>query len=97
MLSIDHEAIARRLRLDNPWWSGPFDDLSAHWPRRAYYRALTDLVRQPVHRAVVLLGARRVGKTTLLRQIIADASQANDLTSTEALQPSAPGSTKPCD
>jgi predicted AAA+ superfamily ATPase len=78
VLPIDQDAIARRLRLDNPWWSGSFDDPSAQWPRRAYYGALAALVRQPVHRAVVLLGARRVGKTTLLRQIIADASRAND-------------------
>lgn len=76
---IDHDAINRRLRLDNPWWSGPFDDASAAWPRRAHYLALAQLIRQPVQRAVVLLGARRVGKTTLLRQLITDACRARDL------------------
>jgi hypothetical protein len=37
------------------------------------------LVRQPVQRAIVLLGARRVGKTTLLRQLIREANQSRDL------------------
>lgn len=79
MLPIDRTAITRRLRLDNPWWDGPFNDPSGQWPRRAYYGALAQLVRQPVRRAVILLGARRVGKTTLLRQLIADANDARDL------------------
>lgn len=79
MLPIDRNAIAQRLRLDNPWWTGPYDDPSAHWPRRAHYTALAQLVRQPVQRALVLLGARRVGKTTLLRQLIADVNSARDL------------------
>jgi len=79
VLPIDHGAIARRLLLDNPWWSGAIDDPSATWPRRAHYHALAQLVRQPVQRAVVLLGARRVGKTTLLRQLIADANRSRDL------------------
>lgn len=79
MLPIDQAAIARRLRLDNPWWGGPFTDESASWPRRAYYAALAQLIRQPVQRAVVLLGARRVGKTTLLRQLMGDAHKTHEL------------------
>lgn len=72
MLPIDRGAQAHRLRLDNPWWEAPYRDPSAEWPRRAFYPGLVELVRAPVQRAVVLLGARRVGKTTLLRQLIAD-------------------------
>lgn len=79
MLPIDHGAIARRLRLDNPWWEGSYSDPSAIWPRRGYYHALAQLIRQPVQRAVVLLGARRVGKTTLLRQLIGEVNRAGDL------------------
>jgi predicted AAA+ superfamily ATPase len=79
VLTIDQGAIARRLRLDNPWWDGAFDDPSATWPRRAYYHPFTQLVRQPVQRAVVLLGARRVGKTTLLRQLITEAIRTREL------------------
>lgn len=79
MLPIAREAVARRLRLDNPWWEGPFKDASTQWPRRAYYDALSKLLRQGVQRAVILMGARRVGKTTLLRQLIAEANEKQDL------------------
>jgi predicted AAA+ superfamily ATPase len=80
MLEIDRQAITHRLALDNPWWRGShFDDPTADWPRRAYYHPLAQLVRQPVQRGIVLLGARRVGKTTLLRQLIRDAVDAGDL------------------
>jgi uncharacterized protein len=80
VLEIDRSAIARRLALDNPWWEdvGAADPTLA-WPRRAYFAPLAHLVRQSVQRAVVLLGARRVGKTTLLRQLIHDATGAGDL------------------
>lgn len=80
MLTIDRAAVARRLALDNPWWSqSAWQDPTAEWPRRAYYPPLAQLVRQEVHRAVVLLGARRVGKTTLLRQLIREATGTADL------------------
>lgn len=80
MLEIDRAAVARRLALDNPWWDDAgADDPAAAWPRRAYYAPLAELVRRAVHRAIVLLGARRVGKTTLLRQLIREAIRARDL------------------
>ena len=76
MLTISDEDIAQRLRADNPWWGGPVD-LSA-FPyklrRRSYYRVFKALLARRVRRALVLLGARRVGKTTLLRQLIGEAS-----------------------
>ena len=49
-----------------------------NWPRRAYYVAFREVLKQPVQRAVVLMGARRVGKTTLLHQIIGDASHTRE-------------------
>lgn len=81
MLEIDRDAIARRLALDNPWWRGAsWQDPTAEWPRRAYYAPLAQLVRQTnVQRAIVLLGARRVGKTTLLRQLIREATGTDEL------------------
>lgn len=80
MLSIADEAIAERMRSDNPWWRGPLpsDVPPLSWPRRAYYFALRELLRQPVQRAIIVLGARRVGKTTLLRQLIAERAAAGD-------------------
>src|SRR5579875_3597206 len=72
MLTISEADVAARLAADNPWWHAP-PDLSASpysLPRRDYYGPLRDVVLSPVRRAVILLGARRVGKTTLLRQMI---------------------------
>ena len=72
MLQITETEIKTRLALDNPWWEredtgAPWRD----WPRRAYYDAFLELVtqKQP-HRAVVLMGPRRVGKTVMMTQVI---------------------------
>ena len=56
----------------NTWWRGePVPDLP-NW-RRAAWRGLQQWVLQPpVPRAVLLSGARQIGKTTLLLQSIAD-------------------------
>lgn len=74
MLAISPQDIAARLRTDNPWWSPGFEPIGPPYdlPRRAYAPALRALVESPVRRAVILLGARRVGKTTLLRQLIGE-------------------------
>jgi uncharacterized protein len=66
LLTISVEDVATRLRADNPWWERPLD-LSVppfSLPQRAYYAQLAKLVAAPVRRAIVLLGSRRVGKTT---------------------------------
>lgn len=56
----------------NPWWrSGTFTVKPYH--RVAFYEAQRWLARSDVHRAVMLSGARRVGKTTILYQLVADA------------------------
>lgn len=79
MLDIDRAAVAERLSRDNPWWSNPeWQDPAAAWPRRGYFDPLIELARRPVQRAIVLLGARRVGKTTLLRQLIDEANQTRE-------------------
>ena len=63
----------QRLRADNPWWNGAGirEDYSQLRPR-AYFERFAELVEQTgVHRAVVLMGPRRVGKTVLLHHVIA--------------------------
>lgn len=74
MLTIGREDILERLREDNPWWRAPPDLRRPPfaWPRRDFYPAFRERVRSSVHRAVVLLGARRVGKTTMLRQLVGE-------------------------
>ena len=60
------------MRLDNPWWSEgrirpDYRDLKS----RAFIERFSALLTQPnVHRAVVLMGPRRVGKTVLLQHLV---------------------------
>src|SRR4051812_39602623 len=58
------------LRQYNPWWgSGSVPDLPT-W-RRAAFQELTQWVSNPpAQRAVLLSGARQIGKTTLLLQSV---------------------------
>lgn len=73
MREISSEQRRRRLRAENPWWSGGGirDDYRLLKPR-AYFERFAGLVTQTdVRRAVVLMGPRRVGKTVLLHHVIA--------------------------
>ncbi len=69
MLEISKSDIVARMRFDNPWWDGGAKEETAfqNTPRRRYFasfhNALTDT---SVHRALVLMGPRRVGKTVML-------------------------------
>ncbi len=86
MLQVPDFQIKNRLRLDNSWWelgaAGVNNAPSSAQitakipenasPRRAYFDALLELVfGMQANRAVVLMGPRRVGKTYLLKQVIA--------------------------
>jgi hypothetical protein len=60
------------LRQYNPWWRGaPTADLPA-WRRRAFHDILAWMQTPPAPRALLLSGARQVGKTTLFLQVIQD-------------------------
>lgn len=69
MLQVSDLEVESRLREDNPWWlsGGGIDAERAAMPRRAYLPAFAGLIRsEDVHRAVLLMGPRRVGKTILV-------------------------------
>lgn len=73
MLQVSDLEIESRLREDNPWWlSGcGIEADRAAMPRRAYLPAFKALVQTGgVHRAVLLMGPRRVGKTILVSHAI---------------------------
>jgi predicted AAA+ superfamily ATPase len=73
-LLIPSHEVQRRLALDNPWWRAGqgIDAEEAHWPRRAYFPQFAGLVLDAdVRRAVVLIGPRRVGKTVMLKHLVA--------------------------
>ena len=58
------------LRQYNPWWSGErFPDLP-DWRRAAFRELATWMKNPPAGRALLLSGARQVGKTTLFLQAI---------------------------
>ena len=71
MIASKPELIAV-LRQYNPWWAGArFTDLP-NW-RRAAFREIAEWVKAPpAGRALLLSGARQVGKTTLFLQAIED-------------------------
>lgn len=65
--------VQKRLAFENPWWiaGNGIDPERRKWPRRAYFQPFQKLVRElGVHRAIVLVGPRRVGKTVMLAQTI---------------------------
>jgi len=68
---FDQNEVLRVLQGFNPWWQGrslrvpPFK-------RLAYFAARRHLDDPSLHRAILLSGPRRVGKTTILSQVAAD-------------------------
>jgi predicted AAA+ superfamily ATPase len=73
LVMISEREILERLRFDNPWWQAGrgVDPEYRDAPRRAYFPAFHDLMTQEeVHRSVLLLGPRRVGKTWMMLQSI---------------------------
>ena len=86
-LQIPPHEVQRRLALDNPWWKAGhgIDPEEESWPRRAYFSQFSRLVREAaVRRAVVLIGPRRVGKTVMLKHLIARLLQ-DGVTGTQVL------------
>ena len=73
-LDIPQHEVQRRLAADNPWWRAGqgIDAEEAAWPRRAYFPQFSSLTLDTsVRRAVVLVGPRRVGKTVMLKHLVA--------------------------
>lgn len=74
MKDVSNQQIAEHLKRLNPWWgSGAMDAETLALHPRAYLDPVRRLLQEPrLRRAVVLLGPRRVGKTILIRHLIAD-------------------------
>jgi hypothetical protein len=71
---VSNQQVAEHLKQLNPWWSsGQMDAVTVGLRPRAYLGLVQKLLADPLlRRAVVLLGPRRVGKTILIRHLIAD-------------------------
>lgn len=72
MAIVNDEQVIKVLRQYNPWWRTPsaIKEESKPQKRLAYYEALKTLTHKSIRRFAVLSGMRRVGKTTILYQII---------------------------
>jgi predicted AAA+ superfamily ATPase len=69
-MKVSKEELIAVLAQFNPWWRGePIADLP-RWQRAAWRQLNRWVTHPPVHRAILLSGARQVGKTTLLQQQI---------------------------
>lgn len=87
-LQIPLHDVQRRLYTDNPWWRAGqgIDSEEDLWPRRAYFSQFLSLVQETaVRRAVVLIGPRRVGKTVMLKHLVARLLQNEGLAGTQIL------------
>lgn len=72
MAIVSDEQIIKVLRQYNPWWRTPsaITEESKPQKRLAYYEALKMLTHKSIRRFAVLSGVRRVGKTTILYQLM---------------------------
>ncbi|MCO7124427.1 AAA family ATPase [Sporolactobacillus shoreicorticis] len=72
MISFTDEKLLNLLIQYNPWWKGiPISEKTAPPHQRfAYYEAKKLLFHKDLRRFVILSGARRVGKTTIMYQLI---------------------------
>lgn len=73
MLQISDKEITRRIELENPWWDegASIDAFYQKMTPRAYLERFYALLTETsVHRALVLMGPRRVGKTVIIHHSI---------------------------
>ncbi len=72
MAIVSDEQVIKVLRQYNPWWRNPsaVKEESKPQKRLAYYEALKMLRHKTIRRFTVLSGARRVGKTTIMYQMM---------------------------
>lgn len=64
---MDEERVLSSLRRDNPWWSKQSIDWDENYYKRSHYYMLRKQIEE--EEITGLLGPRRVGKTTVLKQI----------------------------
>ena len=72
MAIVRDEQVVKVLRQYNPWWRNPSAAKAESKPQKrlAYYEALKMIKHNTLRRFAVLSGARRVGKTTIMYQMI---------------------------
>lgn len=72
-MAFDKNILARRIKDDNTWWEDNKIPFYNEFSKRRYYRGFYELATQTFpHRALVLMGPRRIGKTVIMYQAIQD-------------------------
>lgn len=70
-MTFGNEILQERIKSDNSWWLDGQIPYYAELSKRRYYQGFFELVSQTFpHRAVVLMGPRRIGKTVMMYQAI---------------------------
>ena len=73
MFSVSEQEILRRLHTDSPWWEDRNDVRWKDSLKRVYFPPFFELIyEKKINRAVVLMGPRRVGKTVMVHQAVAE-------------------------
>lgn len=72
MSIANNENILKLLYFYNTWWRTGEVDKNLNKPKKrfAFYEAKNDLLHRDIKRAILLSGARRTGKTTIMYQMI---------------------------
>jgi uncharacterized protein len=70
VMAVSPSDLLAVLRQYNPWWRDGRTQKLPEWRRAAFQEVFTWISNPPVHRAILLTGARQIGKTTLLLQAI---------------------------
>lgn len=76
---IARDALYAALENSNPWWRGQPVPGVPPWHRSIFDEFYAWLTRPPTHMAVAVFGMRRVGKTSLLHQAIAELEDSGDV------------------
>ena len=77
MSIVNQENILDLLYSYNSWWRTGFiqKDFVKPMHRFAYFEAFNSMMHEDIRRSVVLCGARRTGKTTIMYQAISELLQ----------------------
>lgn len=70
-MALNSQILVRRMAQDNTWWQSGSIPFYKELSKRRYFAGFYELIAQWFpHRAVVLMGPRRIGKTVLMYQAI---------------------------
>ncbi len=69
-MEFDKSDLLQALQQFNPWWRGERTPDLPNWHRQAFDELVLWVEKPPAPRAVLLAGARQIGKTTLVLQTI---------------------------